>query len=113
MGLTRATVSDEDHRFGLFEIPSFGQLSNLTGTHPRRLAKIKFLQSLDPGQPGFFEATLHDASLSFLDFSSQQNFQIPDVTLFLFDRLFSHLLKLPSNRGLPQLLAVLANRRLL
>ncbi len=79
----------------------------------RRIGELEIFQCLHLGKVGLLNASCNCVAIALFDLRSKQRFQIAEMTLLLADRLFGHLRKLPTDRGLLQLLGILTNRRLL
>ncbi len=112
VGLARATVAKQDHRFGTGDVPALRQRCQSRGGDRWRLAEVKLLQRLHTREVRVLDTSLNGATFAVLQLSAQERFEIAQVRLALPLGLRGEAPTLAGNGGQMQRLALLRHDRL-
>ena len=107
MTLACTAFADQHHRFAPLDITALGQIPNLRGRNLRCLSKVELLQGLHAGHTCVSRPITDGVAVSLFTLHLQQGFQISDVSLMLFHRLFRQRNEVGTNGRYAHQLAVL------
>jgi hypothetical protein len=111
MGLARATVADQDDRFGARNVVAVSERPDLGGRDLGRLAEVKLIERLQSRQMRLLQAPRDRMALTLVDFGREQRVQIPEMRVPLAHRLGAERTTLVRDGREVQHLAMLPDRR--